>query len=321
MKLVPSKHLPAAHDDGIWAAAWAPATEERGAVLLTGSVDETVRLWSGDDLALMRTNAGHSLGVVSIAVDPAGRLAACTGLDSTVRVFNVDSNETQAALDCQPAEAWGAAFQPEGKLLAIAGGTSGCVTLWRTDTWQQDSSLEVPARNEEGKSSRGRPFVLAVAWNNDGRRLACSSMDGTVAVFDMGRGGGRLLHTLPGHAMPVRSLAFSNEDPHMLFTASDDRHIHVYDAEAKSLVAALSGHASWVLSVASAPGGLALVSGSSDRSVRVWELRTRSAVQSLMEHEEQVWTVAVEPVKHEGRNPRFASVSDDKCVAIYDWAS
>ncbi len=49
-----------AHEDGIWAAAWA---EGAPSTLLTGSVDETVKLWGGDDLHAIRTNVGNSLGV------------------------------------------------------------------------------------------------------------------------------------------------------------------------------------------------------------------------------------------------------------------
>lgn len=73
----------------------------------------------------------------------------------------------------------------------------------------------------------------------------------SVAVFDAGSG--KLLHTLEGHAMPVRSLAFS-VDSKTLFTACDDGHIHMYDVEHRSLMEALPGHKSWVLGVAAVGG-------------------------------------------------------------------
>lgn len=49
--------------------------------------------------------------------------------------------------------------------------------------------------------------MLSVAYSPDGRRLACGSMDGTVAVFDTASG--KLLHTLDGHFKPIRSLTFT----------------------------------------------------------------------------------------------------------------
>ena len=51
-------------------------------------------------------------------------------------------------------------------------------------------------------------------------------MDGIINVFDVSTGA--LLHSLEGHAMPVRSLCFS-PDSQLLVTASDDREMKIYD--------------------------------------------------------------------------------------------
>jgi len=51
---------------------------------------------------------------------------------------------------------------------------------------------------------------------------------------------------------------FSPVDPHVLFTACDNCHIHIYDAKEKSLIGAMSG---WVLSIDVSPDGLAVALG------------------------------------------------------------
>ncbi|GJN25788.1 hypothetical protein PR202_gb13661 [Eleusine coracana subsp. coracana] len=112
-------------------------------------------------------------------------------------------------------------------------------------------------------------------------------MDGTIAVYDAVRM--KFLHHLEGHHMPVRSMVFSPVDPHVLFTASDDCHIHIYDAKEKSLIDAMSGHASWVLSIDVSPDGMAVASGSSDRTVWLWDINTRASVQMMSNHSDQVW--------------------------------
>jgi hypothetical protein len=94
----------------------------------------------------------------------------------------------------------------------------------------------------------------------DGKTLACSTtLDGTIVIFDVAKG--KLLHTLEGHNMPVRSLVFPPVDNNVLFTASDDKHIHMYDAKSRVLVSGFSGHASWLLSVDASPEGPAIASG------------------------------------------------------------
>ena len=117
MKLAGLKSIENAHDESVWAAAWVPATESRPALLLTGSLDETVKLWMPDELVLQQNNTGHCLGVVAVAAHPSGIIAASASLDSFVRVFDVDTNATIATLEAPPSEVWQMQFDPKVRLL------------------------------------------------------------------------------------------------------------------------------------------------------------------------------------------------------------
>ncbi|XP_038695520.1 WD repeat-containing protein VIP3-like [Tripterygium wilfordii] len=109
----------------------------------------------------------------------------------------------------------------------------------------------------------------------------------------------------------------SRTEPRVLFTASDDTHVHIYDSEGKALITALSGHTSWVLSVDGGPDGLAIATGSSDKTVRLWDLNMRAAVQTMTNHSDKVWGVAFWPPGGTGvRFGRLASVSDDEHFAL-----
>lgn len=321
MKLAGLKSIENAHDESVWAAAWVPATESRPALLLTGSLDETVKLWMPDELVLQQNNTGHCLGVVAVAAHPSGIIAASASLDSFVRVFDVDTNATIATLEAPPSEVWQMQFDPKGSILAVAGGSSASIKLWDTATWKLIDTLAIPRPESSKPTDRGgnKKFVLSVAWSPDGRRLACGSMDGTISIFDVNRA--KFLHHLEGHYLPVRSLVYSPVDPRVLFSASDDGHVHMYDAEGKSLIGAMSGHASWVLSVDVSPDGAAIATGSSDKTVRLWDLNMRAAVQTMSNHADQVWGVAFRPPGGAGvRAGRLASVSDDKSISLYDYS-
>lgn len=203
----------------------------------------------------------------------------------------------------------------------MAGGGSASIKLWDTATWELNATLSIPRPEQPKPSDKGnKKFVLSVAWSPDGKRLACGSMDGTISIFDVARA--KFLHHLEGHFMPVRSLVFSPVEPRLLFSASDDAHVHMYDAEGKSLVGSMSGHASWVLSVDVSPDGAAIATGSSDRTVRLWDLSMRAAVQTMSNHSDQVWGVAFRPMAGAGvrAGGRLASVSDDKSISLYDYS-
>lgn len=60
MKLTPLAHQADAHEDGAWSVAWTTASDG-SELLLTGSVDETVKSWRASDaggLELVHSYAG-----------------------------------------------------------------------------------------------------------------------------------------------------------------------------------------------------------------------------------------------------------------------
>jgi WD40 repeat protein len=80
-----------AHDDAIWCATWVPNSNG----LVTGSVDESVKIWTLLDEQVpevvedTHTYVGHTLGVVSVAIDVTGTYAASSALDSFIRIWNL----------------------------------------------------------------------------------------------------------------------------------------------------------------------------------------------------------------------------------------
>ena len=157
MKLSPLAHQANAHDDAVWSVAWSGAGE---GLLLTGSVDESVKAWraAGDGLEMAHAYTGHTLGVVALAAAPNG-LVASSALDSLIRVWSVDTHETRCVIETPPAENWQIAFAPgdEPAHLAVAGGVSGGVKLYsiEQDGGEQVSVMSLPeVAADKAKNSR-----------------------------------------------------------------------------------------------------------------------------------------------------------------------
>ena len=63
-----------AHDDGIWCCCWGKFEKENSEIIVTGSVDDKIKIWSWskENLELKRTCEGHQLGVVSVDMNNTG---------------------------------------------------------------------------------------------------------------------------------------------------------------------------------------------------------------------------------------------------------
>jgi len=98
-----------------------------------------VKVWTegADGLESLHTYTGHTLGVISVVVDPSGTYAASSALDSFIRVWNLHDTSTKAVIETQPSETWSVAFaqQPgaEGPLLLAAAGAGIWPSLRRAE--------------------------------------------------------------------------------------------------------------------------------------------------------------------------------------------
>merc|ERR1712059_70602 len=125
-----------------------------------------------------------------------------------ILLWDTASGDKIATIENGPVDAWTVLFSPDSRYV-VSGSHSGMVTMYSAETGKQEHQLDT-----KGK------FTLALAFSPDGKYLASGAIDGIIVVFDVGGGVKKLKHNLEGHAMPIRSLAFS-PDSQRLLTGSD----------------------------------------------------------------------------------------------------
>ena len=292
----PIEKVEGAHADNIWAVTWSQGN------IVTGSLDGTIKLWSNasnEGLALKFVSPVQKTGCASVAAVKDGSLAIACYQDSIIRFYDLHNQSHVATIDAGLFEAYSISLSPADDVL-VGGTSSGSINLW---SMQEGHELVSTLK-------AGSKQILSTAFSIEGK-LASSGIDGYVSIYDMSTQSA--VHKLDAHAMPVRSVAFSPEGD-LLYTASDDRHVSVYDMKAGSLINSFS-HSGMALSVDASPDHRHFCVGCGDHSVAVWDLGMQRRVDTKRAHTDQVWGVRYDGSDASGR--RFVSVSDDGAIQVY----
>ena len=163
------------HRRGVWSVRFAPkdtptitgnngpASVNRG-LILSGSGDKTVKIWSLTDYSCLRTFEGHTNSVLKVLWMPlpdrsdssnsaSGRPVqiASAGSDGLVKVWDANTGEVSSTLDNHIDRVWALTVDPENGML-VSGGGDSVVTFWKnttTDTIAATAAVSIQRVEQE----------------------------------------------------------------------------------------------------------------------------------------------------------------------------
>ncbi|MEL7084673.1 MAG: NB-ARC domain-containing protein [Cyanobacteria bacterium J06597_1] len=272
-----------------------------GRLLVTGSADGPITVWSYPEIMPLLLLNGHHNWVNRLSFNSTGQLLVSASLDGTARIWAMPSGQCQTTLSGHSGLVADATFSPDDSTLATAS-HDGTVKLWDTQSWDCITTLNpTPAQ------------ISAVAYSPDGRILACSSFDGLVTLYDVETW--KALQSQDRHADTIWSLVF-HPNGSTVFTSSHDRTIKEWDSTTAECLHTYTGHAGQVAGLACRGDGKLLATGSHDRTIRLWHLNSRRCTNVLLGHESDVWGVSFNP-----NGSTLASVCLDRTIKIWDVAT
>jgi len=308
----------------------------------------------------VRTLRGHKDGVMCLQINenlthPSFPILITGSYDRTARVWNLETGSQIHCLEGHTSAVRSLQFD-EAKL--VTGSMDCTIRIWN---WRMGTCLRVLEGHTEG--------VICV--NFDADLLASGSVDTTIKIWDFRNGG---MFTLRGHtdwvncvqlwdtrsdeigtpqthgrASPSSTIANLDWTPvehqsiaspeincgKMLFSASDDGTIRLWDLSSRTCVRTFTGHVGQVQTLKlsymdrllseckqkssaskddrdidtpstssqaaddklSPDRGPVLISGSLDNTIKTWDIHTGKAVKTFFGHIEGVWSVAADKMR------------------------
>jgi WD40 repeat protein/energy-coupling factor transporter ATP-binding protein EcfA2 len=269
--------------------------------IVTGSKDNTARLWDARTGEKLLQLEGHTGAIRGVAVTPDGARIVTGSEDKTARVWDATTGAKLLEIKGHTGAVRGAAVTPDGTRI-VTGSTDKTARIWDAAT---GAAVLPPLSGHSGP-------ILAVAVTPDDTRIVTGSSDNTVRVWDA-RTGTELLPPLKGHTDDVLAVAVT-PDGTRIVTGSRDKTARVWDARTGAeLLPPLKGHTEAVFAVSVTPDGGFIVTGSADNTARVWDARTGIELLQLKGHSAAVRSVAVTP-----DGTRIVTSSADRTVRIWD---
>ena len=190
----------------------------------------------------------------------AAGLVVTASEDSTLRVWRLADGACLRTLTGHTARVRAVVEVGGGRV--ASGGEDGVLRVWDVLSGRQ---------LQQTPTGGGGNTCIAALWGN---RVATGHLTGEIRLWSLGGGGGAA-GVLLGHTQRVTSLAVvgGGTAQRLLASGSADRSVRLWDVDAGSCTASLSGHMRSVRCLADLGGGR-LLSGSWDRSLRVWNTAT-----------------------------------------------
>ncbi|BAY26286.1 diguanylate cyclase [Calothrix sp. NIES-2100] len=257
---------------------YAVAISADGQTIVSGSTDETVRLWHRQGQVLAEPFRGHEGGVYAVAISADGQTIVSGGADGTVRLWNRQGQVLAEPFRGHDDWVKAVAISADGQTI-VSGGADGTVRLWN----RQGQVLAEPFGGHEGE-------VYSIAISSDGQTIVSGSTDETVRLWN--RQGQVLAEPFGGHQGEVYSIAISS-DGQTIVSGGADETVRLWNRQGQPLAEPFRGHQGEVYSIAISSDGQTIVSGGADETVRLWNRQGQPLADPFGGHEGEVYSIAI----------------------------
>lgn len=292
-----------------WVGAVAISQDRK--TLISGSYDNTIKLWDLSTGESISTLIGHNSTVYSVAMSPDRQTVISGSDDGTIKLWNSATGELTRSLRDSPSQRDAAtkvqsvAMTQDGQKF-VSAGDDRTVKIWQLDNGQLLHSLT-------GHSNK----VEVVAIAPDNQTIVSGSDDGTIKMWDLETG--KLNRTIEGHFKGIYSLVIS-PNGETIITGHSQKQIHIWHFKTGELIRTLQGNFGAVYALAINPDNKTLASadflgeslGNQTVAIQLWDISTGQLLHTLSGHSNRIFALCF---SDDGQT--LISASEDKTIKIW----
>lgn len=301
------------HKDMVYTVAVSPD----GTRIVSGSGDNTLRIWDASSGDLVAVLEGHTKNIIAVAFSPAGDRILSRSADQTGRLWDVTTGREVMKLEGGIGSEWisSVSFSSDGSRIGSGFGDTK-IRIWDAVTGGILLTSEMDSDDgtslvlfRDGELASG--CTIRVSYLTGGIRIVThSERVHAVAIFP------DALQITPGvHASDAHSGSELRIDAWVVSRNSIET-MQIWDASNSSRIETLEDPKSPVCTLALSPNGGVIASGTWDGSVRLWNTTTHEHTATYNGHTGDVSSVVF---SHDGR--RIVSASRDRTIKIWDASS
>jgi WD40 repeat protein/serine/threonine protein kinase len=311
-----------------------------GKIGLTGSDDNTARLWETTTGKPLGPPLRHQDWVRAVALSADGKIALTGSTDSTARLWDTATGKPLGPPLQHQQSVIAVALSTDGKI-ALTGSADTTARLWETATGkplgrplQHQDHVGAVSLSADGKTAltgsadhsarlwetaTGKPLgpplmhqqsVIAVTLSTDGQIVLTGSEDNTARLWETATG--KPLGPPLQHQGWVEAVALS-ADGMTALTGGGDNTARLWETASGKPLGATLQHQGWVYSVALSSDGKTALTGSGDKTARLWETTTGKPLGPALQHQGWVHSVALSA---DGKT--VLTGSEDKAARLWE---
>jgi WD40 repeat protein len=269
-----------------------------GRQIISGSWDQTIKLWDIATGRIIRTFEENTSHVYSVAFSPDGR-QILSGSDGFVKLWDKATGNGIRTFYGDLRQVYSIAFSPDGRQILASSGN--------TIIWDVATGREI------------RKFTgTRATFSPDGRQILSASLDGIIRLWDTSTG--REIRTFMGQPGLIVSLEFSHDGKHIVSNIRDfninESIIKIWDVSTSREIITFTGYSSYVHSVMFSPDGTQILYGLGEGIIILSDISTGRIRRTFSGHAGQVLAAIFNT---DGRY--ILSSSSDRTIKLWDTAT